>query len=301
MKRVPLHIGWAFLAAAVTFGLVMTFAPSQTTAQIYSDSGTAGRLRFGSTPIAASATAPTAGQYLKVSGNPRKIVGVDPLTMGNLLTSNGTTLSNDLGFDVNSDPRTGGGQAADVGQFAHDGTYWYRKRYTGVNDWKREAAWCATAGSNVTTLSIATSASTPPLNGDRDGGYRIRWYIKAANVSTPAIYLQLQGGTTNQTVRRTYQGGGNDTLSNFAVATAVDQNQYAFGEGFLTSRSGRIRFYQAQYSAGNAGTPAAVVQVMGVYNDTSTVIDDIGLASDTSSAIATGSTVCLYAEGDPKF
>jgi hypothetical protein len=165
------------------------------------------------------------------------------------------------------------------------------------------AAANGSAGSSGLTLvqsQILTASSQDitfsGLDGNTDVMYRLIGVIKIGTGSTNVV-LHINGGTTNVTARRLYNGG-NDTTAAFIAAP--NANAYTSIDCSFQAKANPHGAAFARFGECNSlitdNAPAILfgMQSVYMYNDTSTNITSIGLHADTATGLGDGSYFSLY-------
>ncbi len=143
------------------------------------------------------------------------------------------------------------------------------------------------------TAGAATSLALSGLNGDADGDYLIRMYIKSAAAGSNTIKIQVNGADTNlYCVCSDPLHGGVAINSSWTIAVA-GINPYTFSTGnwanlvgVFPARSGRKRVWSA---SGFAQIQAAnnAITLNGEYGDTSTNLTSISIVGNQSAGLST--------------
>ena len=141
------------------------------------------------------------------------------------------------------------------------------------------------------TAGAATSLTLSGLNGDADGIYKVRFYIKSVQAANN-IKIQVNGADTNLNCVFGDRLHGSVSLSGSWTVARAGLNPQPFGngdfltlDGFFNAKSGRKREYNA---LGYAFLPATGngFELLGEYTDTTTNLTSISVVGSVATGLS---------------
>lgn len=150
----------------------------------------------------------------------------------------------------------------------------------------------ASAATDVSFSSTGGSVRQYPVNGNIDGGYKLRWDLIGSAAFGLNVQIRMNGVNTNQNFATNTAAagavGGNTGTATGVLGTTASVSQECVGEWACErSATGAMRAFRTiYYDRSNVGI------VSGVWNDSATNITSIQLLR-TGSTTFTG-TIKLY-------
>ncbi len=148
----------------------------------------------------------------------------------------------------------------------------------------------------ATLVAPASNLDISSLAGDTDGDYEFWYDLLVLKNAANTITLQPNQLATNQSGEALYSAGGipggqDETTMHMGANTDAANDIHIVGHGFLTSKSGRLRFFQCQ---SNYTTAVKITWISSAtWDDSATVITNLRFHSSISSGLLTGSFVRL--------
>jgi hypothetical protein len=151
----------------------------------------------------------------------------------------------------------------------------------------------AVASSTTVTLGVAANIiDFPGLSGDTDGDYLVTFDLIGGASASGIITVKINGSATNQVTGQWFytrdSTAGNATTSDLRVDSSIASGNHTTGSFFLTSKSGKWRFFKVSVC-----NSLVNIEASGALQDTTSVINEVSLNAATAAGFAIGSTATL--------